>query len=95
MDSLVIEISVLTVPKIMSVESSEEYLSKIKIGRDGVIIDMDGLSAVFLPQVPVEFRWDVREYLRELCNKASLPEDAWKNPKAKIYMFQADVFSED
>ena len=58
LDFVVIEISVLSTPEILSVNSFEDYLSKIKIGEDGVIIEMDGCSAVFLPQVPVEQGWD-------------------------------------
>ena len=93
--SVVIEISVLSAPKILSVKSFEDYLSKIRIGDDGVIIEMDGCSAVFLPQVPVEQGWDVREYLSELCHKAGPPLDAWMKSDAKVYTFQAEVFCDE
>jgi len=50
---------------------------------------------VFLPQVPVEWGWDKDAYLKNLCRKAGLPEDALKDPSTRIYKFQAIVFSED
>ena len=38
MESIVIEVSILTTPKLITVENPMEYLDKIKIGRDGLII---------------------------------------------------------
>ena len=93
--SVVIEISVLSVPKIVSVSSSKDYFSKIEIGKHGIIIERNGCSAVFLPQVPVEQGWDVKEYLSQLCYKAGLSVNAWMESDAKIYSFEAEVFGED
>jgi len=89
-----IEVSVLTVPKKVEVSSPQEYLKKIKVGRDGLIIRGDYGSGLLLPQVPVELNWDIKEFLENLCMKAGLPENAWKSTDNKIYSFQAQVFAE-
>ena len=66
----------------------------ILVGRDGVLIEKDGRSAVFLPQVAVEQGWERDEMLGHLCAKAGLPADAWKARDMKFYAFQAEVFGE-
>jgi AmmeMemoRadiSam system protein B/AmmeMemoRadiSam system protein A len=87
MQDLEIEVSVLT--PWTPVARAED----IVIGRDGVVIRKEGHSAVFLPQVAVEQKWDRPTLLTNLCRKAGLPPDAWKNG-AQFLVFQADVFSE-
>ena len=46
-----------------------------------------------IPQVPVEQGWDRAEFLRQVCRKAGLPDDAWQ--QAQLYSFTADVFGEE
>jgi len=85
--SLEIEISVMTPMKPVAKPS------EIVLGRDGVVIQKAGRSAVFLPQVAPEQGWDLTEMLDNLCLKAGLPRDAWKSG-AQFRVFQAEVFSE-
>lgn len=87
-----IEISVLTEPELI-----KEHVKKgnIKIGVDGLIIQHDHCSGFLLPQVAVEQEWNVEEFLEHLCLKAGLPHDMWKDRNAKIYKFQAQVFTEE
>lgn len=66
--------------------------SQIEIGRDGLILQYMGRSGVFLPQVPVEQHWNLREYLDNLCLKAGVPQGSWKLPGAKLFWYQAMVF---
>jgi hypothetical protein len=89
-----IELSVLTVPELIKVENPEEYMEKIKIGKDGLIIRSGLGSGLLLPQVATEYKWNVKTFLEHLCQKAWLGKDAWKNPDNKIYNFQAQIFSE-
>jgi hypothetical protein len=49
---------------------------------------------LLLPQVPVEWNWDVKEFLQHTCNKAGLPADAWKEPDTEFMAFQAEIFGE-
>lgn len=62
----------------------------IQIGRDGIYIIKDGKAGILLPQVPVEFGWDKETFLKQLCLKAELPEDAWKNG-ATLYRFTSEI----
>jgi uncharacterized protein (TIGR00296 family) len=96
MDNIVIELSILTPPKLIEVNEPKEYLNKIKIGRDGLIAERGGRRGLLLPQVPVDHdrNWDVETFLRHTCNKAWLPEDSWKEKSTKIYSFQAILFEE-
>ncbi|MEW5702160.1 MAG: AmmeMemoRadiSam system protein B [Candidatus Zixiibacteriota bacterium] len=82
-----IEISILTPYR--PVSSYED----IQVGRDGVLLEKDGRSAVFLPQVATEQGWDRDQMLEQLCAKAGLPRDAWRTG-ARFQTFQAKVFSE-
>lgn len=82
-----IEISILTEPE--EVRSIDE----IVVGRDGLIVVMDGRSGLLLPQVPVEQGWNRDEFLMWVCRKAHLPDDAWRRG-ARLYRFQAVVFGE-
>ena len=52
---------------------------EIKIGRDGILLKNGTRQAVFLPQVPVEFGWNLQTTLEQLSLKAGLPADGWKN----------------
>jgi AMMECR1 domain-containing protein len=66
---------------------------EIRIGIDGVVLNKDGRSAVFLPQVAPEQGWALNQTLTQLSLKAGLPGDAWKEG-ASLLVFQAVVFGE-
>jgi len=85
---ITIEISALTTPA--PITSPDE----IRIGIDGVVLNKDGHSAVFLPQVAPEQGWDVDQMLTQLSLKARLPADGWKEG-ASFLVFQAEVFGEN
>ena len=87
-DDIAIEISALTAPK--PIASPNE----VRIGIDGVVLNKDGRSAVFLPQVAPEQGWDLNQMLTNLSLKAKLPDDAWKEG-ASFLVFQAVVFGEE
>ena len=67
---------------------------KIRIGIDGIVLNKDGRSAVFLPQVAPEQGWDLSQTLTNLSLKAGLAGDAWKKG-ASFLVFQAVVFGEE
>ena len=64
LDSITFEVTVLTPPMEIDVSDPIEYLSKIKVGRDGLIIRHSSYSGLLLPQVPVEYGWNVEEFLQ-------------------------------
>jgi len=65
---------------------------QVRVGVDGLLIQMGGYSGLLLPQVPGELGWNREQFLEGLCQKAGLPAGAWRNPKARLYRFQALVF---
>ncbi len=94
LNNVVVELSVLSRPEKIEVESPLEYPNKIKLGRDGLILRYRGFSSLLLPQVPVDYGWTVEEYLSHLCLKAGLTPDMWLDPDVSIYKFHARVFIE-
>jgi uncharacterized protein (TIGR00296 family) len=95
LDSIVFEVTVLTPPVEIDVSDPMEYLSKIKVGRDGLIIRHSFSSGLLLPQVPVEYGWNVEEFLQHTCEKAGLVRDTWKNESVKIEKFEGIIFKEE
>ncbi|VVB57763.1 Uncharacterised protein [Candidatus Anstonella stagnisolia] len=95
LSNTVVEVSVLTLPEIIEVKSPKEYLKKIEIGKDGLVLEAGHYRGVFLPQVPVEQKWNVEEYLCELCGKAGADADCWLAQDVKVYKFQTHIFSEE
>ncbi|MGV8151395.1 MAG: AmmeMemoRadiSam system protein A [Candidatus Woesearchaeota archaeon] len=94
LSNIKIEISLLSRPELIKAESQEEYLNSIKVGKDGLIIQMNGNSGLLLPQVAKEEGYDAKEFLEAVCEKAGIPVDSWKMKEAKIYKFHAEIFSE-
>ena len=82
-----IEISVLTPPQKI------DTIKTIEIGKHGLIISKGMHRGVLLPQVPVEWGWNRDDFLNAVCQKAGLPDGAWKEG-AELYVFTAQVFKE-
>jgi len=95
LNDIVFEVTVLTPPIEIDVFDPMEYLKKIKVGRDGLIIRHSFSSGLLLPQVPVEYSWNVEEFLQHTCEKAGLTKDTWKNESVKIEKFEGIIFKEE
>jgi AmmeMemoRadiSam system protein B/AmmeMemoRadiSam system protein A len=65
----------------------------IIVGRDGVLLQKDGNSAVYLPQVATEQGWSRKQMLDHLCLKGGMRPGCWKD--AQLSVFQAEAFHED
>jgi uncharacterized protein (TIGR00296 family) len=94
LDGVVVEVTLMTPPELIEVESPEELLEEVRIGVHGLIAVRGGARGLLLPQVPVEQGWDVEEFLRHTCWKAGLPLEAWKDGKTRFQAFTGQVFSE-
>lgn len=94
MDQIQVEVSVLTKPVLISVQKPAEYMDKVEVGKDGLIVEMGIYRGLLLPQVPVEWNWDVEEFLANTCMKAGLSPDCWLQDGVKIYSFQSQIFEE-
>lgn len=89
------EVSVLTPPQPVEVANPKEYVHKIKVGEDGLIIEQGYRKGLLLPQVPIEWGWCEEEFLCQCCMKAGLPPDSWLTKDTKIYKFKAIIFDEE
>lgn len=86
---IIIEITVIgEITKIKSI-------SEIEIGKHGLYLCKNLNCAVFLPQVAVENNWDREEFLKRLSLKAGLPPSSYQDADTEIYVFTAQVFSEE
>lgn len=94
LDEIQVEVSVLTKPELIEIKKPSQYLEKIELGRDGLIIEMGIYRGLLLPQVPVEWNWDIEEFLANTCMKAGLSPDCWLQEGVKIYSFQSQIFEE-
>jgi len=82
-----IEISILTSPQPCEIKD-------IRIGKDGLICNYFGYSALLLPQVAVENKMSKIDFLECLCEKAGLPKNSWQDKNFKLSRFQCQIFSE-
>jgi uncharacterized protein (TIGR00296 family) len=94
LEEVIFEVSVLTKPFLIRVDDTNLSLNKIVIGRDGLMLESRYGSGLFLPQVPVEQNWNVRQYLTNLCYKAGAPSDAWLLSDSNLYIFRSYIFRE-
>jgi AmmeMemoRadiSam system protein B/AmmeMemoRadiSam system protein A len=89
LEKVEIEISVMT-----PLQPLADYRT-IRLGTDGVIIRDKFAQAVFLPQVAVETKWNLDQFLGNLCLKAGLDYNAYRHSQSMHFsVFQAQVFQE-
>ena len=88
-----IEISVLTVPEPLDYKDSEDLKSKLKPGKHGVIISKGWQKSTFLPQVWKQLP-DKESFLSQLCLKAGMDKDTWKDEKLSVKVYEVEYFSE-
>ncbi len=95
LDGITFEITILTPPSEIIFDDPQELLSKIKVGRDGLIIRQGYHSGLLLPQVPVEYGWSEEKFLEHICQKAGLPSNCWKEKSTQIFSFEGIIFKEE
>jgi len=94
LESIVVEVSVLTPPSELLAEDRRTLPSKVRVGTDGLIVSDAFTSGLLLPQVATEFGLDSTDFLSQTCLKAGLPPDAWLDNTTKVQVFQAEIFAE-
>lgn len=69
---------------------------KIKLGKQGVVIEGYGRAGTFLPDVALETNWSLEEFLSHLCQeKAGLPKNCYQDSNVKIYVFEVQKIKEE
>ncbi len=91
LESLHIEVSVLTPLEPLEVADEEDALKKIRPGIDGIELAAIGRRAVFIPKMWEQLP-EPREFLHYLKRKAGLPSQ-WV-PGTRVRRFTAESFGE-
>jgi AmmeMemoRadiSam system protein A len=87
------ELSILSQPKRIFYESSDDLLNNIYQNIDGLVIKYNSSQATFLPSVWLELP-NKEEFLSRLCEKARLPRDFWRGGALEVYSYQAQKIDE-
>jgi len=94
LESVIVEVSLLTPPENVEYEGPDELPKKIVCGKHGLIVSKGVRRGLLLPQVPVDQDWDEEEFLDHTCRKAGLPPSEWKEGNCQIEMFEGVIFKE-
>lgn len=94
LDELIIEVSVLSKPLELHGDWRKRRKS-IVIGKDGLIAEYGLYKGLLLPDVATEYNFSAEKFLEEVCIKANIPKEYWKQPKVKIYKFETQIFKEE
>tara|TARA_B100000315_G_scaffold231580_1_gene243009 strand:+ start:603 stop:2027 length:1425 start_codon:yes stop_codon:yes gene_type:complete len=90
LDDIDIEVSVLSPPR--KIDNPDDII----LGKHGVLVKDFFRSGVYLPQVATETGWDKEQFMNSLCaEKAGMEPSAWKTGKCDIFVFTAEVFSQE
>ncbi len=87
LDEIVCEVSVLSPMQPIAPED-------VQVGLHGLYVQRSGQSGVLLPQVATEWQWDRETFLQQVCRKAGLPDNAWREPGTRLLAFTAQVLQE-
>ena len=69
-------------------------MSKLRPGRDGVILKIGSRLATYLPQVWEQLP-NTEEFLSNLAQKAGCSPDAWKGQGVEVQVYQVEAFEEE
>ena len=68
---------------------------EIDVGRHGLLIVRGRQAGLLLPEVATRYGWSREELLVGICEKAGLPEGAWKAMGVELYGFETEEWSEE
>ncbi len=92
---IVVEVNVLGPLESISGSEPFDYVHKVKVGRDGVMVEGIGMKGLLLPDVGVEEGFGSEEFLVHCCLKAGLSLDAWLTGEVRVSRFQTQTFTEE
>jgi AmmeMemoRadiSam system radical SAM enzyme/AmmeMemoRadiSam system protein B/AmmeMemoRadiSam system protein A len=88
-----IEISLMYNPQAITARG-EDRLACVQVGKHGLVIAHPHGRGLLLPQVATEHHWDARTFLEQVCLKAGLPTQAWREDQARLMTFCARILSD-
>lgn len=70
--------------------------SEVVVGKHGLMIQKGLHAGLLLPQVPVNFKWNQKKFLSQVCIKAGLAPDTWRQESGvTLFGFESDKWGED
>lgn len=69
-----------------------DSVTEVTVGEHGVYVVDGPASALLLPRVASDRGWDRERLLTEVCRKAGLSPDRWKEPGLTVRVFTALEF---
>jgi AmmeMemoRadiSam system protein B/AmmeMemoRadiSam system protein A len=69
----------------------EDRVRAVTIGKHGLQIAHGHARGLLLPGVAIEHGFDARTFLEQVCLKAGLPTDAWKNDETTLKRFEGEA----
>jgi len=91
---LKIEISLLNEARPLHYDSPQELLDLLHPNEDGVLLQIGGRIAMFLPQVWQQVP-DKVQFLDRLAQKAGCPPAAWRTKEASVSVYSVESFGEN
>lgn len=88
-----IEVSVLSVPEVLSFRDGEDLKRQLDPNVHGVILSRGMHRSTFLPQVWKQLP-DKEKFLEHLCLKGGMSATAWQEPETSVEVYKAEVFGE-
>jgi AmmeMemoRadiSam system radical SAM enzyme/AmmeMemoRadiSam system protein B/AmmeMemoRadiSam system protein A len=85
---LKVEVSLMHSPQQMTARG-DARVRCVEVGTHGLVIGHPAGHGLLLPQVAVEAGWDARTFLEQVCLKAGLPPQTWRDDQARLMTFQA------
>jgi hypothetical protein len=68
-------------------------IEQFRLGVHGAYLKLGGRSGLLLPQVAANHAWTSESFWQALARKSMLGPRAWRDPKARLSVFEAQVFS--
>lgn len=73
-------------------------IDEIIVGRDALYVERGVyprlFSGILLPEVPVDYCWDLETFANMTCNKAGLEPGCWRRPGTRLYRIPGRTFRE-
>ena len=93
LEDIEIEVSVLTMPRVLEYKNADDLKATLRPGVHGVILSRGWKRSTFLPQVWEQLP-NVEDFLRHLCNKAGMERKCWTDTNTVVRVYEAEYFSE-
>ncbi len=65
--------------------------NQVEVGKHGLFLQKGEHHGLLLPQVASERGWTRKIFLENLCRKAGLAPEDWKEPDAELYWFECVI----